>query len=205
MKFQSPPLPQFVVATRRKPSCSSSENWSRVVPGTAPIDTSGTPAAARTSAARVDAGIEVHLARVQRHRQRVAQQIPQPLGFAGAGFEYGRIVVDGADVLVDQLPHRPAVARPVGTGLRRLQAVAHVAELAGQGRHAIGEGRQQGFRVCGVREQLLQAEPVATAGHRAGTVAARTDQRQRSRLGAGGGAGIAAVRHAGCPGRGKGW
>ncbi|KAG1388337.1 hypothetical protein G6F60_013760 [Rhizopus arrhizus] len=42
------------------------------------------------------------------------------------------MLLDGADVLVDQLPHRAPVARPIGTGLRRLQAVAHVTEFAGQ-------------------------------------------------------------------------
>ncbi|KAG0733258.1 hypothetical protein G6F23_013523 [Rhizopus arrhizus] len=54
-------------------------------------------------------------------------------------------------------------SRPIGTGLRRLQAVAHVTEFAGQGGHAVGERGQQRFRRIGAGKQLLRG-PAPAAG-----------------------------------------
>ncbi|MNV14863.1 hypothetical protein D3C71_1055600 [compost metagenome] len=146
---------------------------------------------------------------LQQRDHRAAQQQPQLLGQAQAvGLAIGRMLVDGADVFVDQLPHRPAIARPIGTGLRRLQAIAHVAQLAGQGGHAIGEGGQQRLGCIGSGEQLLQCHAVPTLQHHpvaAPVVDNRAHARRRSDGGAGGRAGVGLVRHGTNPGVAGGW
>ena len=107
--------------------------------------------------------------------QHVMQQVAQLLGLAGQ-----RLVLDRADVFVDQLPQGAAIAGPVGVGVRRLQALAHALELAGQAGHTVRKGGQQRPRLIRMREQGLQLH-AADRRPRAG--AARRGEFSRGRRG----------------------
>jgi hypothetical protein len=93
-------------------------------------------------------------------------------------------------------------------GLRRLQAVTHVAQFAGQGGHAVGERGQQGLRRVGPGEQLLQRHATAALQHHTITPAVvrrRAHACRRPKGGAGCRAGIGLVRHRANPGAGRVW
>ncbi len=146
---------------------------------------------------------------LQQGHHGATQQQPQLLGQAQAfRLTVRRMLFDGADVLVDQLPHRAPVARPIGTGLRRLQAVAHVTQFAGQGGHAVGEGGQQRFRRVGAGEQLLQRHATTALQYHAVAqpiVHHRAHACRRPKGGTGGRAVVGLVRHGANPGAGRDW
>jgi hypothetical protein len=122
-------------------------------------------------------GGQFGLVRQQRRQGRAdrhAQQVAQLSGFVRCIVAMRAFEHHGAHVLVDQLPHRAAIGRPVLAFVGGFQPFAHVAQFAVQAAHAGGEAcsSSNGPPACANRATSADEEIACSGRSMAGRLAA---------------------------------